>query len=113
MGRTMKIIKNRKENLSEDWGEVKPIISIVMVVASLMVLVMLKIEERRMGYEMLKLSRQQRILVEEKRIKTIKIAKLLKPQQIEKMAHSRLTMKRIEQNQIIHLNDNFSNREVN
>jgi hypothetical protein len=78
-----------------------------------MVMVMLKIEERRMGYEMLKLSRLQRSLVEEKRIKTIRIAKLLKPQQIEKMAHSKFTMKRIEQNQIIHLNDNFASREIN
>ena len=97
----------------EGWGEIKPVVSLVMIVASLLVLAMVKIEERRMGYELLKLSRQQRLLVEEKRVKTIRVAKLLKPQQIERIAHSRLTMKKIGQNQIIQLNDRFGNREIN
>jgi hypothetical protein len=107
----LKVISH--ETSGEDWGEIKPVLSLVMIVASLLVLAMVKIEERRMGYELLQLSRQQRQWVEEKRMKTMRIAKLLKPQQIEKVAHSKLTMKRIEQSQIVQLNDRFENREVN
>ncbi len=65
-------------------------------------------EERRLGYVILKLTREQRQTLEEKREKSIQLAKITRPQHVEKMATSRFTMKKIQANQIIHLtNVNF------
>lgn len=87
----------------EDWGPLKPFFSVMIIVASLLALVFLQMEERRMGYEILKLTREQRRLVEEKRIKEMKLAKMTRPQQVEKLASSRLTLRKVQASQIIHL----------
>ena len=65
-------------------------------------------EERRLGYVILKLTREQKQVIEEKREKTIQLAKITRPQHIEKMAASRFTLKKVQANQIINLtNVNF------
>lgn len=60
-------------------------------------------EERRLGYAILKLSREQRTIVEEKRTKTLQLAKVTRPQHVEKLAQSKFTLKRVQASQIIHL----------
>jgi hypothetical protein len=60
-------------------------------------------EERRLGYVILKLTREQRATIEEKRAATMQLAKITRPQHIEKMAASRFTLKKVQANQIIHL----------
>ena len=81
----------------------KPFISILMIIGTLFSLVFLQMEERRLGYAILKLTREQRQTVEEKRAKTMQLAKITRPQLVEKMAQSRLTLKKIQANQIIHI----------
>lgn len=60
-------------------------------------------EERRRGYAMLKLARVQRQIIEEKRIKSIQLAKIIRPQHVEQFAQSRLTLKKVQAHQIIHI----------
>lgn len=81
----------------------KPFLSVVILISSLFILVFLQTEERRMGYELLKLSRLQREVIEERRMKSMQLAKMTRPQNIERVAQSRITLKKIQANQIIHM----------
>lgn len=81
----------------------KPFFSILLIIGTLFSLVFLQMEERRLGYAILKLTREQRQIVEEKRAKSMQLAKITRPQHVEKMAQSRFTLKKVQANQIIHL----------
>ena len=72
-------------------------------------------EERRLGYVILKMTREQRQVVDEKREKTMNLAKVTRPQQVEKLAQNKLTLKKIQASQIIHLSGAQSSqaRELN
>ena len=85
---------------AQEW---KPFLSIVTIISTLLFLVFLQMEERRLGYSLLKLTREQKTLVEEKRLKTLRLAKMMRPQQIEKMAQTHNNLRKIQSNQIIHL----------
>lgn len=87
----------------EEWSQLKPFFSVIIVIATLFVLVFLQMEERRMGYELLKLNREQKKWVEERRLKEMQLAKLTRPQQVERMAASKLTLRKVQASQIIHL----------
>lgn len=82
---------------------VKPFFSILFIIGTLFSLVFLQMEERRLGYAILKLTREQRQIVEEKRVKTMALAKVARPQHVEKIAQRNLTLKKAQSNQIIHL----------
>lgn len=81
----------------------KPIVSIVVIVSTLITLVVLKMEERRLGYELFQLSSQHRKLVEQKRMHEISLTKMTRPQFVQKIAEKRLDLQQANQGQIIHL----------
>jgi hypothetical protein len=81
----------------------KPFLSILIIVGTLFSLVFLQMEERRMGYMILRLTREQRTVMDEKREKAMLLAKVTRPQHVEKMAHNRLSLQKIQAGQIIHL----------
>ncbi len=87
----------------KDWAPLKPFVSVVFIISTLFFLVFLQMEERRMGYEILKVTRVQKKMMEERRIKEMQLAKLTRPQQVERMATSKLTLRKIQASQIIHL----------
>lgn len=89
--------------LSSLLEELKPFFSILIIVSTLFLIVFLQMDERRKTYELLKLTRQHKQVVDEKRLKNIHLARLIRPQQIEKVAQDRLTMRRVRADQIIHL----------
>lgn len=60
-------------------------------------------EERRLGYSLLKLSREQRETVDLQRQKNMQLAKITRPQQIERLAQNRMTLREVEKHQIIYL----------
>jgi len=94
----------------------KPFLSILLVIATLFSLVFMQMEELRIGYVILKMTREQRQVIQEKRAKTMQLAKLTRPQHVEKMAQRRFTLKKIQASQIIHLNGGqelTSAREIN
>jgi len=82
---------------------VKPYISIAMILLTFLALVFLSMEQRRQGYELLKVSKELRKLEEQKRLKLMLLAKQTRPQLVERMAHSRLDMKRLSVDQIIQM----------
>lgn len=87
----------------KDWAPLKPFLSIVFIISTLFVLVFLQMEERRMGYEILSASRVQKRLIEERRLKEMQLAKMTRPQQVERLAATKLTMRKIQASQIIRL----------
>ena len=88
---------------SEDWAQIKPFLSVLTIVTTLLIIVFFQMEERRLGYEILRLTREQKLVIEDKRIKTSQLARVLRPQQIEKTAQNKFGVKKVKSNQIIHL----------
>lgn len=88
----------------EDVEQFKPFFSVSMIILTLFGLVFLKMEERRMSYLVLKMTREHKKISEQQKQKEIQLARLIKPQFIESIAKEKLTLKRILPSQIIHLN---------
>ncbi len=83
--------------------QLKPFLSVLIIIATLFSIVFLQMEERRMGYSVLKLTREYKKVQEEKRVKEVTLAKVTRPQLLESMAHQKFTLKKIQANQIIHI----------
>ena len=88
---------------SENLRQLKPFFSILLVILTLFSIVFLQMEERRIGYSVLKLTRQHKKVLEEKRAKEIALAKITRPQLLESVAQQKFTLKKVQANQIIHL----------
>jgi hypothetical protein len=81
----------------------KSILSVFLIITTLFSIVFFKMEERRIGYEILKLNqtlRQQRELIIHKETSLLK---LTRPNFVEKLAENKLTLKRANPNQFIHM----------
>lgn len=83
--------------------QLKPFLSVLIIIATLFSIVFLQMEERRMGYSVLKLTREFKKVQEEKRVKEVTLAKVTRPQLLESMAQQKFTLKKIQANQIIHI----------
>lgn len=86
-----------------DSHAIKPFLSVIAIILTLFAIVFLQMEERRAGYMNLKLARQHRGLLDQKRGLEIQLAKITRPQLLEKVAQDRLTLKRANAGQIIQL----------
>lgn len=91
-------------------AHLKPIISVLMMTATLMLIVLLQMEERRMGYGILKFTRQYKEKQEEKRLKEITLAKSMRLDKIEKLASRRSSLRRTDMSQVVYLNEDFDFR---
>ncbi len=83
--------------------QLRPFLSLLFVILTLLGLVFIKMEERRISYVVLKLTKEHKRAIEFKRQKEISLAKLTRPQLLESLATQKLTLKRVTPNQIIHL----------
>ncbi|MNL08988.1 hypothetical protein D3C87_1297350 [compost metagenome] len=87
----------------ENIRQLRPFVSVLIIIFTLFSIVFLQMEERRMGYSVLKLSREHKKILDEKRVKEISLAKITRPQLLDSMAQQKFTLKKVEANQIIHL----------
>lgn len=83
--------------------QLKPFISILIITTTLLGIVFVKMEERRISYVVLKLTKEHKKAIEIQKQKEIQLAKLTRPQLLENVATQKLTMKRATASQIIHL----------
>jgi hypothetical protein len=83
--------------------QLKPFMSVIFIIISFLLIAFLQMEERRIGYEVLRLANHQRQAIELHRLKKIELAKMNRPQNIERLALAKLSLKRVHPNQIIHL----------
>ncbi len=84
-------------------NELRPFFSVLIIIMTLFFTVFLHMEERRMGYSVLKLNREIKKLNDEKRTLAVRLAKVTRPQRVESMAQNRGHLRRAEEGQIIHL----------
>ena len=83
--------------------QMKPFLSLLFVIITLLGLVFIKMEERRISYVVLKLTHEHKKTTEIQKQKEIALAKLTRPQLLENVATQKLTLKRVKASQIIHL----------
>lgn len=82
---------------------IKPFISIGLLIFTLLTVVFMKMEVRRMGYSLLKDSRQHKTLTETKRMQEMTLAQLVRPERIETLAQKRLSLQKPSKGQIVQL----------
>lgn len=88
---------------SSEIRQLKPFISILIITSTLLGIVFVKMEERRISYVVLKLTKEHKKAIEIQKQKEIQLAKLTRPQLLENVATQKLTLKRATASQIIHL----------
>lgn len=90
--------------MNEDQVEnLKPFLSVTILIATLFTVAFMKMEVRRLGYVVLKETRQFKTLKDQSRLKSMEYARLTRPEQIRKYAMSRLTLNEARNGQIIQL----------
>jgi hypothetical protein len=85
--------------------DLAPFISVTIIVIALLALVFCKMEVRRMGYSVLKLSRAERNMRDQERERSIQLAKVMRPERLQSVAKNRLTLKKPESGQIIQMTE--------
>ncbi len=84
-------------------NEIKPFFSLAIVILTLFFVAFMQMEERRLGYQIYYLAKKVKKVEQEKRLREIELAKITMPSHIMQVAKSKLTLKRPELNQIIHV----------
>ena len=95
------IFHGRREHLEE----FKPYLSILIITMFLFSVVFFKMEIRRIGYTDLKLSRDEKRTRDQGRGQMIALAKVTRPDRLQRVAESRLTLRKAELGQIIQMTD--------
>jgi cell division protein FtsL len=85
--------------------DLKPFFSMGIIIITLFTVVFFKMEVRRVGYVVLKLARQERRLRDQHREQIVQLAKITRPERLQNVAQSRLTLKAAERGQIIQMTD--------
>jgi len=85
--------------------ELAPFISVGIIVASLFGVAFMKMEVRRMGYSVLKLSREERTIRDLERQQLVQLAKITRPERLQELAQARLTLRKPHSGQIIQMTD--------
>jgi hypothetical protein len=81
----------------------KPFISVTLVLFTLLTVVFMKMEVRRVGYSLLKDTRQFKTMTETKRLQEMTLAQLVRPERIEGLAQRRLSLQKPIKGQIVQL----------
>jgi hypothetical protein len=81
----------------------RPFISVTVIIATLFTVAFMKMEVRRLGYTVLKETRRFKLLKDEHRLKTMEYARITRPDHIRRYAISRLTLNEARNGQIIQM----------
>ena len=85
------------------WRDLFPFFSVLIFVATLFSFVLLKMEVRRMGYSVLKISREYRQLEDRHRLMSMEYARLTRPDRVRQYALKHLKLNDSRNGQIIQL----------
>lgn len=81
----------------------KPFVSVVLLMIFLFSIAFVKMENRRMGYSFVKLAQKEKLMRLQRREKLVELAKMTGPQRVQFIATQRLPMKKAANNQIIQM----------
>jgi hypothetical protein len=96
----------RSKATALNWLDLAPFLSVAIIALALFFLAFSKMEVRRLGYSVLKFSREERSLRDLERDAVIRLAKATRPERLALVAESRLTLRRAEKGQIIQMTEN-------
>lgn len=88
---------------SNEIRQLKPFMSLLFIIIALLGSVFVKMEERRLSYFVLKITKEHKKVMEIQKQKEIALAKLTRPQLLENLATQKLTLRRVTASQIVHL----------
>ncbi len=83
--------------------EVKSYLSVFFIISALLTIVILKMEVRRLGYQVFKLGQVERTYRDDYRKLEMRFAQLTRPERIEIYAQTKLELKEANKGQIIQL----------
>ena len=84
-------------------GDLKPFLSVLIIIATLFVMVFFKMEVRRMGYLVLKENQIYRKQQDRYRLRAMEFAQTTRHDRVKSLAKSQLTLHDAEMGQIIQL----------
>jgi len=87
--------------------QLRPFVSIVFIISTLFIVVFFQMEERRLGYQVLKLNKEHKNKISEFREKEIQLAKTTRPQLMDSIAQRKFTFRKVQANQVIHITGNL------
>ncbi len=93
------------KSLMSKTQELAPFASISIIVFCLLSVVFCKMEVRRMGYSVLKLTSSERQMRDLERQQLVQLAKITRPERLQAVAQNRLTLRKPESGQIIQMTD--------
>jgi hypothetical protein len=85
------------------WTDVRPFLSVFILVLTLFSLVFLKMEVRRNSYALWRATREYQDLQSKNRLAKMKLAQTLRPDRVRKLALSKLPLREAERGQVIQL----------
>lgn len=83
----------------------KPVLSIFLLTATLFTVAFFKMEIRRVGYSILKLSQQERQLRENYRLHSISLTQMTRPFRVQQLVQNRMAFRQAEKGQIIYMTE--------
>jgi hypothetical protein len=81
----------------------RPLISIIIIISSLFVLVFVKMEVRKQGYTVYKISKKLKKMKDKNRLMTMKLAKVFRPERVRGLIMSQVSQEYIHSGKIIQM----------
>ncbi len=82
--------------------QIKPFISVVIIIMTMFFLVFVKMEVRRLSYSVLHISQKEKLVKDKYRYKTIQLAQIMRTERIKHYAEIHLALNEPQKGQIIH-----------
>ena len=79
----------------------RPFLSVLMLISTLLAVVFFKMEVRRVGYSILRISRAEKLANDDHRLQNISFRKLTRPGRIESLAQTKLALNKAGQGQVL------------
>lgn len=90
---------------SNSMGWIRPFLSVSFIALALFFVAFLKMEVRRLGYNVWRNAREERRLRDLDRDLQIQIARAVRPERMAKLASQKLTLKKADRGQIIQMTE--------
>ncbi|MEQ1875179.1 MAG: hypothetical protein ABL958_00945 [Bdellovibrionia bacterium] len=84
----------------------RPFFSVVLIIITMLTVVFFKMEVRRVGYSLLRISRAEKAAADENRVQNIAFSRLTRPGRIENLAQTRLALTKAGQGQVLQVAGN-------
>jgi hypothetical protein len=81
----------------------RPFLSILIFICTLFTMAFFKMEVRRLGYSLLRVSRVEKAAKDQQRLQNIAFYRLTQPGRIENLAQTRLALSKASEGQLVHV----------